>query len=353
MGVFTRATKRKARARVALAGPTGSGKTWNALIWATALGGRVALIDTERGSASLFAPHFDFDTVEFNPPYDPARLMKLLKIAEGEGYDVVVVDSLSHFWEGEGGTLDVVEAAGQRAGGNKWAGWKVGTPLQRDMLDAMLQSPLHVVATMRTKMEWVLETDDRGKQKPLKVGMAPVQRGDVEYEFTVVADLDLEHRVTISKTRCHDLADLVVEKHRATEPAALFAAWLEEGDQAPDPSPEPVTHPVPDEPSAPVPTEDTPAPAAQPAAAQPAPVGAGGPAPRKPKIPTGNALSELSDVDEQSLRYWVNQITPGLFAALETKAAKTYPLSTQGRLQVRHFVTILKAAEAHPDYHGG
>src|SRR5579859_7285769 len=104
--VFQRAVKRQARARVALCGPTGSGKTWNSLVWAAALGQKVALVDTERNSASLYAPHFEFDVVDFQPPYDPARLVELIKLAQREGYDVLVIDSLSHFWEGEGGTLD-------------------------------------------------------------------------------------------------------------------------------------------------------------------------------------------------------------------------------------------------------
>ena len=237
MSMFQRAVKRQARARVALEGPTGSGKTWNSLVWATALGQRVALVDTERGSASLYAPHFNFDVVEFQPPYDPARLVEVIKAAVAENYDVLVIDSLSHFWEGEGGTLDIVDAAASRARGNTYAGWKVGTPALRHLVDTMLGCSLHLVVTMRSKMEYVLQ-EVNGRQVPQKVGMAPVMRAGVEYEFTLVGDLDLEHRLTISKSRCDVLADLVAPKDRIREAAERFAAWLNEGEAAlPPPAP--------------------------------------------------------------------------------------------------------------------
>lgn len=236
MSMFTKATKAQAKARVALDGPTGAGKTWNALVWATVLGDRVAMVDTERGSASLYAPHFDFDTLTMSPPYDPARLIEAVKAADAEGYDVFVIDSLSHFWEGEGGTLDIVDAAAQRAQGNSWSGWKVGTPALRHLVDTMLGCDMHLIVTMRSKMEWVLETvvNKHGKevQQPKKIGMAPVMRAGVEYEFQVVGDLDLEHRLTISKSRCDVLADEVVQKDRIKEAGETFCRWLADGEPA-------------------------------------------------------------------------------------------------------------------------
>lgn len=231
---FQKATKSQLKARVALDGPSGAGKTWTALEWAGVLagGGQVAVVDTEHGSASLYADTFDFDVLTWAPPYDPGRLADTIRTAQKNGYQVLVIDSLSHFWEGEGGTRDIVDAAAERAKGNTFAGWKVGTPALRNLIDTMLAADLHVIATMRSKMEYVLETDGRGKQVPKKVGMAPVMRAGVEYEFTLVGDLDLEHRIVITKSRCSALADTVVQPGRAAEAAEAFMGWLNEGEPA-------------------------------------------------------------------------------------------------------------------------
>jgi hypothetical protein len=161
----------------------------------------------------------------------------MLHAAEAGGYAVIVVDSLSHFWEGEGGVLDEVDAAGKRAGGNSYAGWKHGTPLQRHMVDTFLSLDAHVIVTMRSKMEYVLTeyVDGKGNKKtrPEKIGMAPVQRAGVEYEFQLVGDLDLEHRITISKSRCDVLADKVIQPDRETEAAEQFIDWLNDGTPPP------------------------------------------------------------------------------------------------------------------------
>lgn len=229
---FQKATRAQLKARVALEGPTGAGKTWTALEWATVLaaGAPIAVVDTERGSASLYSDRFGFDVLTFEPPYEPQRLTDILKAAEAHGYAVVVIDSLSHFWEGEGGTLDMVDAAASRSGGNQFAGWKVGTPALRHLVDTMLGVGAHVIATMRSKMEYVLSENERGKKVPQKVGMAPVMRAGVEYEFTLVGDLDLEHRLTITKSRCDLLADQVVQPGRAGEAAEQFMGWLGQGE---------------------------------------------------------------------------------------------------------------------------
>lgn len=229
---FQKATRAQLKARVAFAGPTGSGKTWTALEWATVLAGegRIAYVDTERGSAALYADRFDFDVMAFDPPYDPGRLADILKAAEAHGYDVVVVDSLSHFWEGEGGTRDIADAAAARSGGNSFAGWKDATPKLRHLIDVMLGLDAHFIGTMRSKMEYVLEQNERGRTAPRKVGLAPVMRQGVEYEFTLVGDIDLDHRIAITKSRCDRLADELVQPGRADEAAKVFADWLGEGE---------------------------------------------------------------------------------------------------------------------------
>lgn len=233
MSMFQKATKAQLKARIALDGPSGSGKTFTALQWARILGDRIALVDTERGSASLYSDLVGFDTLRIAPPYDPARLIDAFKGAESEGYEVIVVDSLSHFWDGEGGFLDIADAAGQRAQGNSWAGWKTATPQLRHLIDVMLGSELHVICTMRSRTEWAQEeyTDGSGrkKTKPVRIGMAPVMRSGMEYEFTLVGDLDLEHRMTVSKSRCAPLADLVIQPGRF-DAAEQFKVWLSAGE---------------------------------------------------------------------------------------------------------------------------
>lgn len=227
---FTPATKAKAKARVALAGPSGSGKTYTGLVTASALGKTVAVIDTERGSASKYAGKsgFSFDVLEMHR-YDPRDLVKALAVAGSSGYETVLVDSLSHFWMGADGMLEQVDAAAKRSyGGNSFGGWKEARPMERQMIDALLAYPGHVIVTMRTKTEWVVEANERGKQTPKKVGTKPEQREGIEYEFDVVGDLDLENTLVISKTRCSALSGAVIRR-----PDEVFAKtvldWLDDG----------------------------------------------------------------------------------------------------------------------------
>lgn len=230
--MFQKATRKQAKARVAIDGPAGSGKTYTALVAAKSLanGGKVAVIDTERGSASLYADEFDFDVLELNN-FNPRNYISAIREAEQAGYSVIVIDSMSHAWEGEGGVLDMHDAATKRQKTeNSFAAWKDVTPVHREFVDAMLQSPCHIIATMRAKMEYVQEN---GKVR--KIGMAPVQRAGTEYEFTVVGDMDIEHTMTISKSRCKPLADKVARMPNV-EFFNILRDWLNSGD-APAPQP--------------------------------------------------------------------------------------------------------------------
>jgi len=201
---FQPAARRQAKARIALCGPSGSGKTYSALLIAKGLagdGGRIAVVDTERGSAELYADLCAYDVCSLAGDYSPQRYIEALRAAEAAGYDVVVVDSLSHAWAGVGGVLDIVDAASAKGGGNKFAAWRVGTPQQNALVDALLQSPCHIIVTMRSKTEWAVEANERGKVAPRKIGTAPVQRDGIEYEFTLVFDLDIDHYAVASKDR--------------------------------------------------------------------------------------------------------------------------------------------------------
>ncbi|KKN72264.1 hypothetical protein LCGC14_0412150 [marine sediment metagenome] len=224
---FEKATKKKSRARVAMSGPSGSGKTYTALKIATALGGKIAFIDTERGSASKYSDEFDFSVLELET-FSPQNYINAIKDAEREGFDICIIDSLSHAWMGKDGALELVDKAAVRSSGNKFAAWREVTPLHNAMIDAMIGSSMHIFAAMRTKTEYVLEKNERGKMFPRKVGMAPVQRDGMEYEFDVVADLDLEHNFVVSKTRCRGLDGQIFNK-AGKDVADILNAWLSDG----------------------------------------------------------------------------------------------------------------------------
>lgn len=233
---FAPAKRSEAKARVALIGPTGAGKTHTALEWATILadGGTVAVIDTENASASLYADEFNFVTAPWWPPYDATKLAAAIKDAAGK-FDVLVLDSLTHFWAGDGGVLDVVDREASRNRGNTYTAWKKGTPIWRALLDALIFAPCHVVVTMRSKMEHVLidAKDSRdGRSRVEKVGMAPQARNDVEYEFTLVGEMDQSHTLTVTKSRCAALADQVARPHQAGDLAKVLADWLNSADAA-------------------------------------------------------------------------------------------------------------------------
>lgn len=231
---FAPATKEALKARVAFDGPAGSGKTYTALITARSLagpGGRIAVIDTEHRSASLYADRFTFDTLALDT-FHPRVLIDALAVAGNARYDVVVVDSLSHFWMGTDGMLESVDKATKRSGSSSSfnSGWKEMRPEERKMLDAILAFPGHVIATMRTKTEWVVEQNDRGKSAPRRIGTKAEQREGIEYEFTVVAGLDLDHNLVVTKSRCPLLADQVI--HRPDETFGLtLLNWLNDGDK--------------------------------------------------------------------------------------------------------------------------
>ena len=228
--MFTKASRRQKKLRMSLSGPSGSGKTYTALALGSTLaaGGRIAVIDTERGSASLYSDRFNFDVVELEN-FNPENYIKAINEAGEAGYSVLIIDSLSHAWFGQGGVLDQVN----KRGGNSFTdGWgKVGTPLQNRLMDAILNAPMHIIATMRVKSEYVIEPDERGKSVPRRIGLKEVQREGVEYEFDIVGLLDLSNTLTIEKSRMPDLTGAIIDK-----PDGKFAEritrWLSEGDPA-------------------------------------------------------------------------------------------------------------------------
>lgn len=236
MSGFSKAQKSEAKARIAMSGPSGSGKTYTGLVWARTLaeGGPVAVIDTERGTSRKYADVFDFDIQLITPPYHPDKLIQALADAEAEGYPATLIDSMTHFWSGPGGVLEIVDEAKARFRGNSHAAWQVGTPLQQRMVDAVLMHPGHVIAAMRAKTEWLMQEDSRGKTQPVKVGLSPQQRDGIEYEFDLMLDIDLEHRASVGKTRFDVFADRTFSKEEAEAAAGDFLKWLTDGEPLAD-----------------------------------------------------------------------------------------------------------------------
>jgi nucleoside-triphosphatase THEP1 len=228
MAGFKTATKAQAKLRLGLIGPAGSGKTMTALRIAHGLGGRVAVIDTERGSASLYAGErgLGFDVLELET-YEARNFIEAIGQAEAAGYDVLIIDSLSHAWAGKGGILEFVDKAAKRSGGGSFAGWRDATPLHNQLVDAILGAKLHVICTLRSKVEHVIEQVN-GKTQVRKVGLQPVQRDGLEYEFTVVGDVNQEHELIVTKTRAAFLADAVI-REAGEDLGKQLKAWLTSG----------------------------------------------------------------------------------------------------------------------------
>lgn len=198
--MFQKASRKSVKIRLALVGPSGSGKTFSSLLIAKGLGGRIALIDTERGSGELYSHLCDYDVAHLSPPFTPGKYIEAIKMAEAAGYDVLIIDSLSHAWSGEGGVLDLHDRA-SKALRNSFTAWREVTPHHNALVEAILSSSCHIIATMRTKTAYEV-SQENGKAKVSKIGLAPVQRDGMEYEFTVVMDLCVDGHVgTASKDR--------------------------------------------------------------------------------------------------------------------------------------------------------
>lgn len=192
---FAKAVRKRSYIKAALVGMPGAGKTYTALLLATQLGERVAFVDSEVGSASLYAKEFDFDTVDFAPPYHPDALVNAILAAEAHGYDVIVIDSLSHVWSGPGGMIDIADSV---KSSNKFAGWNKVKPIQQALIDTILNAKLHIICTVRGKPKstdkWVDTDFDT-------LGMMPDLRDEMLFEFDFVGAMGRAHDLYVAKTR--------------------------------------------------------------------------------------------------------------------------------------------------------
>lgn len=239
---FRKAERRKAKLRLGIAGSAGSGKTASALLIAYGITGdwaKIGLVDTENGSGELYVGSIiggvkigEYNVLPLTPPYAPQKCIDAIHEAERSDIEVLILDSLTHYWAGEGGLLEQLDKR-QKMGGNSFTAWREITPLHNKMVETILQSTCHIIATLRTKTEYVLQVNDKGKQEPKKVGMAPIQRDGMEYEFTVFIDVSPEHVARASKDR----TNLFDNEYFTPSPkiGGRLLEWLETGVDAPAP----------------------------------------------------------------------------------------------------------------------
>lgn len=209
MIIFEPVTRAKSKARIALTGPSGNGKTLSALYLAFGITGdwsKIALIDTEHERGRFYANREDFKTGSFlyssmTPPYDPDKYIDYVQsAAQAVGEDgVVIVDSFSHAWDNTGGVLDIKSQIAQQRGKNDYTAWDEAGKIQNNLVNTILSVNCHTIVTMRAKMAYAMEVNERGKTVPVKIGLAPVQRENTEYEFDIVFQLDRQHTATLSK----------------------------------------------------------------------------------------------------------------------------------------------------------
>ncbi len=189
--------RKKAKIKMALQGSAGSGKTYSSILLAKGLTkgdlSKVAIIDTENGSADLYADLGNYNVLSLAPPYTPENYIKAIELCEKEGMEVIIIDSISHAWD------ELLDFHSKLAG-NSFINWAKVTPRQKSFTDKILQCNAHVIATMRTKQDYVLNQKD-GKYIPEKVGLKAVQRDGLDYEFTLVFDIDIKHFAVSSKDR--------------------------------------------------------------------------------------------------------------------------------------------------------
>ena len=235
MITFQKAVKEQVKLRLAIYGPAGAGKTASALRIAHGIGGRIAFIDTENYSASRYADGlnyagefvpFSFDVVSLTKP-TIENYLEAIQSAENAGYNVLIIDSLSHGWQELLEEIDRIAKTKYR--GNSWSAWSDGTPKQKSLIRAITQSNMHIIATMRAKTEWETGKDEKtGKSKPVRVGLAPEQGKGIEYEFDMLMEINDSHYATIIKDRSGKFQDM--EIHCPDEKfGEELAEWLTQG----------------------------------------------------------------------------------------------------------------------------
>lgn len=222
------AERRQAKLRLALTGVAGAGKSLGAIYIASGMNKKFIVIDTEEKSADLYAHVAKFDVLILEKPFTPERYINAIQHCERLGYEIIIIDSLSHAWAGEGGVLDMQDAATQASKTkNSYTAWKEVTPWHNKLVNAILQSKAHIIATIRCKTHHELVSEN-GRMKPVKMGLAPIQREGMDYEFTTVLEIDKESKLYTSSK---DRTQLFEGKHEKITPelGKKLLDWLDDG----------------------------------------------------------------------------------------------------------------------------
>lgn len=286
-----KAVRERVYLKVVVTGPSGGGKTLGSIGIAKGLAptGKIGVIDSENRSASYYASRFDFDVIELEAPFTTQKYLEALRAFIDGGYEVVVIDSLTHEWAASGGILDQ-KAAKDSRGGNSFSNWNDMKQLHNKFVETLLQSKIHVVCTLRSKMEYALEQDDKGRSTVRKIGLAPISSDGMEYEFGVMFDVERNSHLAVAskdRTGMFEGRSLNLDERVGKE----LADWLASGAElAPAPAPA--------EPAAKAPTAKTaPTAAARPTQAPVAPVQASPTtAPSEPPAEWVAAMVELAEV---------------------------------------------------------
>jgi len=229
MSGLRKATRKKAKIRLGLSAISGGGKTYSSLLIAKGMANgdlsKVAIIDTENGSGDLYANLGDYNVFTLEAPYEPERYIKAIKECENAGMEVIIIDSITHEWDGKGGILDISNSMA----GNSYTNWAKLTPRHQSFIDAILQSKCHIITTVRRKQDYEMTTNSNGKLVPQKIGLKEVTREGFEYELTVNLELDTKHNASCSKDRTGLFADKP-EFIPSEETGKMLLDWCETGE---------------------------------------------------------------------------------------------------------------------------
>ena len=224
-----KATRKKAKIRLGLSAVSGGGKTYSALLVAKGIcndWSKVAIIDSENNSADLYAHLGDFNVLPISAPFSPEKYIDAIHTCEKAGMEVIIVDSITHEWDGKGGCLEIVEQLG-----GKYQDWAKVTPRHQAFIDAIIQSPCHLITTVRRKQDYEMIKDGNGKVKVEKGGLKEITREGFEYELTINLELDTRHNASASKDR----TGLFMGKPQfvpTEKTGELIAQWCEQGEEA-------------------------------------------------------------------------------------------------------------------------
>lgn len=238
----TTARREQQKALIGFIGSSGSGKTVSALLVAYGMmrekypdekvnvWDKIGLIDTEHQRSMLYVGQTFNDVeiggflhIDFTPPYTTERYSQAITALKDEDCEVIIIDSLSHQWTGEGGVID----EHSNMTGNSFQNWGKLSSETTDLIKALTSNDIHILTTMRTKTEYVVEPNEKGKMAPRKIGTKPVQKDDMEYEFIINFNIDMDHVATTSK----DNTGLFSDKSRMLnkDSGSQLYKWLELG----------------------------------------------------------------------------------------------------------------------------